>query len=90
MTVAVYCARARYNIRCNSINPGAIDTPLLRASFGQAEDPAARERMIVGRIPMARMGKPIDIAYAALFLASDEAAYVTGAELNVDGGTACQ
>lgn len=90
MTVAVYCAREGYNIRCNSINPGAIDTPLLRASFAQAADPAARERMIVGRIPMARMGRPIDIAYAALYLASDEAAYVTGAEINVDGGTACQ
>jgi NAD(P)-dependent dehydrogenase (short-subunit alcohol dehydrogenase family) len=90
MTVAVYCARAGYNIRCNSINPGAIDTPLLRASFAQAADPAARERMIVGRVPMARMGKPIDIAYAALYLASDESAYVTGAEINVDGGVSCQ
>jgi len=88
MTVAVYCARAGYAIRCNSINPGAIDTPLLQASFAQADDPAKREQMIVGRIPMRRMGRPIDIAYAALYLASDEAAYVTGAEINVDGGTA--
>jgi 3(or 17)beta-hydroxysteroid dehydrogenase len=90
MTVAVYCARAGYNIRCNSINPGAIDTPILRASFEQGDDPAARERMIVGRVPMGRMGTPTDIAYAVLYLASDEAAYVTGAELNVDGGVACQ
>jgi NAD(P)-dependent dehydrogenase (short-subunit alcohol dehydrogenase family) len=88
MTLAVYCARAGYKIRCNSINPGAIDTPLLQASFAQAEDPAKRERMIVGRVPMGRMGLPIDIAYAALYLASDEAAYVTGADLNVDGGVA--
>lgn len=86
MTVAVYCARAGYNIRCNSINPGAIDTPLLRASFAQADDPAKRQQMIVGRVPMARMGQPIDIAYAALYLASDEAGYVTGSEINVDGG----
>jgi 3(or 17)beta-hydroxysteroid dehydrogenase len=88
MTVAIYCARAGYGIRCNSINPGAIDTPLLRASFAQAEDPAKRQQMIVGRVPMGRMGRPIDIAYAALYLASDEAAYVTGAEINVDGGVA--
>lgn len=88
MTVAIHCARAGYNIRCNSINPGAIDTPLLRASFAQAEDPAQRQKMIVGRVPMGRMGRPIDIAYAALYLASDEAAYVTGADLNVDGGVA--
>ena len=88
MTVAIHCARAGYNIRCNSINPGAIDTPLLRASFAQAEDPAKRQHMIVGRVPMGRMGQPIDIAYAALYLASDEAGYVTGAEINVDGGVA--
>lgn len=88
MTVAIYCARAGNNIRCNSINPGAIDTPLLQASFAQAEDPAKRKQMIVGRVPMGRMGLPIDIAYAALYLASDESAYVTGAEINVDGGVA--
>jgi NAD(P)-dependent dehydrogenase (short-subunit alcohol dehydrogenase family) len=88
MTVAIYCARAGYNIRCNSINPGAIDTPLLRASFAQAEDPARRQHMIVGRVPMGRMGQPADIAYAALYLASDESGYVTGAEINVDGGVA--
>jgi len=86
MTVAMYCARAGYNIRCNSINPGAIDTPLLQASFDQAEDPEQRRKMIVGRVPLGRMGRPIDIAYAALYLASDEAAYVTGVSLNVDGG----
>jgi NAD(P)-dependent dehydrogenase (short-subunit alcohol dehydrogenase family) len=88
-TVAIYCARARYNIRCNSINPGAIDTPLLQASFLHGPDPEERRRMIVDRIPMGAMGRPIDIAYAALYLASDEAAYVTGAEINVDGGVAC-
>ena len=86
MTVAIYCARAGYNIRCNSINPGAIDTPLLQASFDQAEDPEKRRQMIVGRVPLGRMGRPIDIAYAALYLASDESAYVTGTSLNVDGG----
>jgi NAD(P)-dependent dehydrogenase (short-subunit alcohol dehydrogenase family) len=86
MTVAMHCARAGYNIRCNSINPGAIDTPLLQASFDQAEDPEKRRQMIVGRVPLGRMGRPIDIAYAALYLASDESAYVTGTSLNVDGG----
>jgi len=90
MTVAVHCARAGYGIRCNSINPGAIDTPLLQASFDQAEDPAARKRMIVGRVPLGRMGRPADIAYAALYLASEESAYVTGTELTVDGGVSCQ
>jgi 3(or 17)beta-hydroxysteroid dehydrogenase len=85
-TVAIHCAREGYEIRCNSINPGAIDTPLLQASFEHGDDPAARKAMIVGRVPLKRLGRPIDIAYAALFLASAEAAYITGAELNVDGG----
>ena len=89
MTVALHCARQGYEIRCNSINPGAIDTPLLQASFDQAPDPEERRRMIVGRVPMGRAGRPIDIAYAALYLASDESAYVTGAEINVDGGVSC-
>ena len=90
MTVAIHCARAGYKIRCNSINPGAIDTPLLQASFDQAPDREARVRMIVGRVPLGRMGVPLDIAYAALYLASDESAYMTGSELNVDGGVSCQ
>jgi len=89
MTVALYCAQEGMNIRCNSINPGPVDTPLLRASFAQAADPAGREQAIAGRVPLGKIGRPEDIAYAALFLASDEAAFVTGAELTVDGGVAC-
>lgn len=90
MTTAIYCARVGYNIRCNSINPGARRHryALLRASFDNAGDPAERERMIISRTPLGRMGRPTDIAYAALYLASDEADYVTGTELNVDGGVA--
>ena len=61
---------------------------MLQASFAQADDPEKRKQFIVGRVPMGRMGRPIDIAYAALDLATDESAYVTGAEINVDGGTA--
>jgi len=84
--VAIYCAQAGYNIRCNSINPGAIDTPLLRASLAIGSDPAEREQAIAGRIPLGRIGRPEDVAFGALFLASDEAAFITGAELNIDGG----
>lgn len=88
-TVAAYCAGADYRIRCNSINPGAVDTPLLQASFDHGDDPEARRRAIADRIPMKRLGAPVEIAYAVLFLASDEASFITGAELNVDGGVTC-
>lgn len=67
-------------IRVNAVLPGFIDTPLNWVS-----DPAMRER-IVGRIPLRRAGRPEDVASAVLFLASDDARYVTGASLVVDGG----
>lgn len=67
-------------IRVNAVLPGFIDTPL-----NWVTDPAVRER-IMGRIPLRRAGSPEDVAKTVLFLASDDAAYVTGASLVVDGG----
>ena len=71
------------NIRVNAIHPGIIETPLLRAA-----PPAYRERLdkAISRQPIARIGQPEEIGHAALFLASDESAYCTGASLVVDGG----
>jgi 3(or 17)beta-hydroxysteroid dehydrogenase len=83
-SVALYCAQQRYNIRCNSVHPGSIDTPILdadRAKHGEAAI-TMREKAI----PLHRLGRPEEVAYAVLFLASDEASYITGAELIVDGG----
>ena len=68
------------NIRVNSLHPGIIDTPMIAAQD------AAITKMIVDITPMKRLGKPIEIAYGALFLASDESSYMTGAELVIDGG----
>jgi NAD(P)-dependent dehydrogenase (short-subunit alcohol dehydrogenase family) len=68
------------NIRVNSLHPGIIDTPMIAA-----QDPAIT-RAIVDITPMKRLGRPIEIAYGALFLASDESSYMTGAELVIDGG----
>lgn len=81
-----YAAR---NVRCNAILPGIIDTPLLRkmlADVYPAEEIRTRLDHRNGQIPMKRMGDAWDVAYAALYLASNEAKYVTGAELVVDGG----
>ena len=64
----------------NSLHPGIIDTPMIAAQD------AAITKMIVDITPMKRLGKPIEIAYGALFLASDESSYMTGAELVIDGG----
>lgn len=73
-------------IRVNALAPGAIDTPMLRRSFGRAADPAAAEAKSVARHPLGRLGRPEEIAEAALYLASDAAAFTTGTTLAVDGG----
>ena len=74
----------RRRIRVNVVSPGAIETPLTARAHASAEVRATVE----GMVPLGRWGTPADVARAVLFLASDDAAYVTGAELAVDGGLA--
>src|ERR671935_149796 len=74
---------ARQGVRVNALCPGPVETPLLRGIYG--DDPAAFERRRV-HLPMGRLAQPREIAYCALFLASDESSYVTGATFLVDGG----
>ena len=84
LTKIVAMEYAQMGIRVNCINPGSIETPM----FDTAETEVAAQR--VGRIPMGRVGQPIDVAFGALFLASDESSFITGTELVIDGGlTAC-
>ncbi len=85
-TVALYCARKGYNIRCNSIHPGAILTKMWDPMFGEGERRERLLRQMCSQIPLGHMGKALNVANAALYLASDESDYVTGIELNVDGG----
>ena len=82
MTREVAVEHARRGIRANALCPGPIDTPLLA---GLLADPAQRERRMV-HIPMGRLGRPEELARAALFLASDDSSFMTGAALVVDGG----
>lgn len=74
------------NIRVNTICPGDVETPLLAEFFGFQSDPEAARKEISDRYPLRRFATPLDVANAALFLASDEATYVTGIDLVVDGG----
>jgi NAD(P)-dependent dehydrogenase (short-subunit alcohol dehydrogenase family) len=72
-------------IRVNAVSPGVIDTPLL-AEFASGEP--GKEGLSSNDVPLGRLGTPDDIAKAAVFLASDDSSYVSGAELFVDGGFA--
>jgi NAD(P)-dependent dehydrogenase (short-subunit alcohol dehydrogenase family) len=82
MTREIAVEYARRGIRCNALCPGPIDTPLLAELLA---DPARRQRRFV-HIPMGRLGRAEELARAALFLASDDSSYMTGASLVVDGG----
>jgi len=85
-TVALYCCQKGYSIRCNSIHPAAIRTPIWEPMLGTGPEREANMAAISEGIPMKKMGEPEDVAYAALFLASDESKYITGIELTIDGG----
>jgi NAD(P)-dependent dehydrogenase (short-subunit alcohol dehydrogenase family) len=82
MTREIAVEYARKGVRCNALCPGPIDTPLLAELLS---DPARRQRRFV-HIPMGRLGQAEELAKAALFLASDDSSYMTGASLIVDGG----
>lgn len=84
-SVALHCARSGNNVRCNSVHPVFIDTPILDGMARGGDRDAALQKL--GRqIPIGRIGQPDDVAYAVLYLASDESAFVTGSEIKVDGG----
>lgn len=86
-SVALYCADMNYGIRCNSIHPGAILTPMWDEMLPKDEDQKKEAIKAISQdIPLKVMGEAKDVAYATLYLASDESKYVTGIELNVDGG----
>lgn len=83
-SVAMYCAQRGYPVRANAVHPGSIDTPIL-----DADKAKHGERAITMRekgIPLGRLGQASEVANAILFLASDEASFITGTELVVDGG----
>jgi NAD(P)-dependent dehydrogenase (short-subunit alcohol dehydrogenase family) len=85
-SVALYCAQQGLRIRCNSVHPAAILTPMWDAMLGAGPGRAEREAAFVRDTPLKRFGTPAEVAHAVVYLASDESAYTTGAEFTLDGG----
>ena len=85
-TMSAALRHAKDGIRINSVHPGPINTPMLSSGFTDTE----RERAVLSRTPMGRRGEPDEVAYGVLFLASDEASFITGASLVIDGGYLAQ
>lgn len=89
-SAALYCARAGYKIRVNSIHPGYIWTPMVEGYVAAHDDPKAARAALDALHPVGHIGEPDDIAYGVLYLASEESKFVTGAELVIDGGYTAQ
>ena len=90
LTRTVALEHARDGIRVNCILPGSIDTPLFRSNIPAEGDEEQHFREVSNSIPLGRVGMPLDIARAALFLVGEESSYVTGAQFLVDGGMLAQ
>ena len=85
-SVALYCAEQGWSIRCNSIHPAAILTPMWEPMLGSGPDREERIRTIVKDTPLKRFGRVDEVAAVAVLLASGEATYMTGSEIHLDGG----
>lgn len=86
-SVAVWCARNKLNIRCNSIHPGAVRTAIMDDLIASLDDPAPILAAVNNMSPMGRMGTAEEVAALVAFLASDEASFITAGEYLIDGGT---
>ena len=90
-TVALEAAKAGWNVRCNSVHPVFIRTPILDPFVAMAGgDEATAHQKLARGIPLKRIGEPDDVAWCVLYLASDESKFVTGAEFKIDGGMLAQ
>jgi NAD(P)-dependent dehydrogenase (short-subunit alcohol dehydrogenase family) len=84
--VALHCAHRKNGVRCNSIHPVYSDTPMVDQMVAAVKDPEKMRRTLEQMIPLGRLGTPEELAAMAVYLASDEARFVTGAEFVFDGG----
>ena len=84
-SIALHCARQGWDIRCNSVHPAFIRTPILNDLVGDRKEDEVMAKL-ARQVPLGRLGEPQDIAYAVLYLASDESRFMTAAEIKLDGG----
>ncbi|MBV6659044.1 MAG: SDR family oxidoreductase [Devosiaceae bacterium] len=85
-TVALYCAQEGLQIRCNSVHPAAVWTDIWDTMIGHGEDADAKKKKVAQGTPLHRFGRPEEVAALCVLLASDEATFMTGTELTIDGG----
>lgn len=90
LTRAIALDYVDQGLRCNSISPGTVDTPWVDRMVAQFPDNEATRVQMVARQPMGRLGHPHEVAAAAVYLASDDAAFITGSNLMIDGGMTMQ
>ena len=86
-SVAMHCANQKTKIRCNSIHPGVVETEMIRDVIDRAPDPAAARAQFEAMAPLGRMAQVEEVAALVAFLASDEAAFISGSEYGIDGAS---
>jgi NAD(P)-dependent dehydrogenase (short-subunit alcohol dehydrogenase family) len=84
--VALYCAQMKYDIRCNSVHPGYIDTPMIAPRLEQTSGNRSGREVLEELHPLGRLGRAVEVANMILFLLSDESTFSTGSEFVCDGG----
>lgn len=86
-SVAMHCANQKTRIRCNTIHPGVVETEMIRGVINRAPDPAAARAQFEGMAPLGRMAQVEEVAALVTFLASDDAAFISGSEYGIDGAS---
>jgi 3(or 17)beta-hydroxysteroid dehydrogenase len=89
-SVALHCAREGYGIRCNSVHPAFVETPMVERLVAASSDTDRARRSMARQIPLGRIAAPDEVARMILYLISDDSSFVTGAEMVIDGGVTAQ